>query len=183
MATVTPTKLLTAEEFMVADLGEGNFELVRGEIVQAPPPEHGRVSMKVGYTLESFGRQTRYGYCLSASAVSTERGPDTVRAPDLCFYSFARWPESQVATGLPPVPPDLVVEILSPRNRPAEMRKKILEYLEAGVPLVWVIDPPRRRVGLYRPGDVFPTFVNEGEALENLPELPGFRCPVSDFFA
>jgi hypothetical protein len=33
MATVTQTKLLTAEEFMAADLGEGTFELVRGEIV------------------------------------------------------------------------------------------------------------------------------------------------------
>jgi hypothetical protein len=33
MASVTQTKLLTAEEFMAADLGEGTFELVRGEIV------------------------------------------------------------------------------------------------------------------------------------------------------
>ena len=44
MATVAPTKLMTAEEFMKADLGEGTFELVRGEVVEVPPPmpEHGR---------------------------------------------------------------------------------------------------------------------------------------------
>ena len=44
MATVAQTKLLTAEEFMAADLGEGSFELVRGEVVEVPPamPEHGR---------------------------------------------------------------------------------------------------------------------------------------------
>jgi Uma2 family endonuclease len=184
MATVARTKLLTAEEFMAADLGEGRFELVRGEVIEVPSPmpEHGRVVVNLGFTLESFGRQSGYGYCLSESAVSTERGPDTVRGVDVCFYSHARWPRSQVGNTLPPVPPDLVVEVLSPGNRPGEMRKKIFEYLEAGVPLVWVIDPPRRRVALYRPGDLFPTFLNEGEVIESLPELPGFRCPVADLF-
>ena len=49
MATVAQTKLLTAEEFMAADLGEGTFELVRGEIVEVPPamPEHGVVCANV----------------------------------------------------------------------------------------------------------------------------------------
>jgi hypothetical protein len=37
MATAAQTKLLTAEEFMAADLGGGTFELVRGEIVEMPP--------------------------------------------------------------------------------------------------------------------------------------------------
>ncbi len=41
MATVAETKLLTAEEFMAADLGDGNFELVRGEIVEMPPANAG----------------------------------------------------------------------------------------------------------------------------------------------
>ena len=49
MATDVTTKLLTAEEFMAADLGDGNFELVRGEVIKLPPamPEHGRVCVNV----------------------------------------------------------------------------------------------------------------------------------------
>lgn len=45
MATGTTTKLMTAEEFMTAELGEGTFELVRGEVVKTPPPmpKHGLV--------------------------------------------------------------------------------------------------------------------------------------------
>ena len=138
MATVTQPKLLTAEEFMAADLGEGTFELVRGEVVELPPamPEHGRVCVNVGFALESFGRQTGYGYCLSNdSAVLTERGPDTVRGADVCFYSHARWPRSQVGNSLPPVPPDLAVEVYSPGNRRGEMNKKVTEYLGVGVSL------------------------------------------------
>jgi Uma2 family endonuclease len=183
MATATQTKLLTAEEFMAADLGERRFELVRGEIVEVPPPmpEHGRTCMKVGNVLENYGRESGYGYCIPESAVATERGPDTVRGPDISFFSRARWPESKIGRGLPPVPPDLVVEVLSPGNRPGEMWRKITEYFDAGINLVIVVDPRMRRVALYRPGDVFPTILNESDHLENLPELPGFRCRVADF--
>jgi Uma2 family endonuclease len=80
------------------------------------------------------------------------------------------------------VPPDLAVEVVSPSNRPGELLRKIGEYLAAGVPLVWVVYPKRRRVAVYRPDEEEPTVLKEDEYLENLPELPGFRCPVSAFF-
>jgi Uma2 family endonuclease len=184
MATVTQTKLLTAEEFMAADLGEGRFELVRREVVLVPPtmPEHGRVCSRINWILETFGRTSGFGYCLSDSAVSTERGPDTVRGPGISFYSHVRWPESKIGTGLPPVRPDLAVEVVSPGNRPGEMQRKVSEYLEAGVLLVLVIDPARRKAALYRQGEVFPTIFNEHDVLENLPELPSFACRLADFF-
>jgi Uma2 family endonuclease len=91
MATVTQTKLLTAEQFMAADLGEGTFELVRGEIVEVPlaMPKHGVVCANVCGTLWAYGRKSGYGYALSNdSAVVTERDPDTVRGPDVCFSGF-----------------------------------------------------------------------------------------------
>ena len=69
------------------------------------------------FVLETYGRKTGYGYTLSNdSAVVTERGPDTVRGPDVCFYSHARWPRSQVGNSLPPVPPDLAVEVAFARK-------------------------------------------------------------------
>jgi Uma2 family endonuclease len=184
MATAAQTKLLTAEEFMAADLGEGTFELVRGEVIEVPPtmPEHGRVVINVGYVLESFGRQSSYGFCLAESAVATERDPDTVRGPDVSFYSHARWPRSQVGRTLPPVPPDLAVEIVSPSNRAGKLLRKVGEYLDAGAAMVWVVYPRRRRVAVYRPGEEEPIIFKDDEILENFPELPGFRCPVADLF-
>ncbi len=184
MATVAQLKLLTAEEFMAADLGEGRFELVRGEVVPVPPPmpTHGRVCVKISFDLESYGQQSGYGYCLSDSAVATERGPDTVRGSDICFYSHARWPESEIGDGLPPVPPDLAVEVVSPTNRPGTLLRKVGEYLDVGVLLVWVVYPRQRRVAVYRPNEEMPTYCKDDEFLENFPELPGFRCPVAAFF-
>jgi Uma2 family endonuclease len=184
MSTAAEPKLMTGEEFMAADLGEGRFELVRGKVVELPPtmPRHGLVCGRIGFVLESFGRQTGYGYCLFGSGIATERGPDSVRGPDVCFYSQARWPRSEVGYSLPPVPPALVVEVASPRDRPGHLLSKVAEYLEAGVPLVLVVYPKPRNVAIFRPEEELPIILREGEFLENFPELPGFRCPVSDLF-
>jgi Uma2 family endonuclease len=185
MATATTTKLMTAEEFMSADLGEGIFELVRGEVHEMPPPmpEHGRVCANVLFVVESHGRETKSGYALSNdSAVLTERDPDTVRGADVCYYTHARWPRAQVGNKLPPVPPDLAVEVVSPSNRMVVIMKKVSEYLGAGVSLVWVVFPKRRQVLIFRTADDDAISLHENDFIENLPELPGFRCAVSDLF-
>jgi Uma2 family endonuclease len=185
MATDAATKLLTAEEFMAADLGDGNVELVRGEVIQLPPamPEHGVICLNIGALLWNYGRQTGVGYPISNdSAVVTERGPDTVRGADVCFYSHERWPRSQVGWKLPPVPPDLAVEVVSPGDRLGEILTKVAEYLASGVSLVWVIYPETKAVAIYRSADEPPEVLKDDAVIENLPELPGFRCPVADFF-
>jgi Uma2 family endonuclease len=176
---------MTAEEFMKADLGEGTFELVRGKVIELPPtmPEHGRVCINVGVALELYGRQSAFGYALGNDAgVQTERDPDTVRGPDVCFFSHDRWPRSEVGRKLPPVSPNLVVEVYSPGNRRGRILEKLGEYLAAGVSVVWIVYPKTRSVSIYRSEDEAPVVLKEGEFIENLPELPGFRCPVADLF-
>ena len=185
MASAAPARLMTAQEFMAAELGEGTFELVKGEVVRmAPPsPEHGRVCINVGFVLESFGRQSGLGYTLcNDSAVQTRRDPDTVRGADVCFYSQSRLPRSELGTGIPPVPPDLAVEVVSPGNRDWEIQVKVGEYLEIGVASIWVVYPRSRSVAIYRQLDEPPLVLKEDQIIENLPELPGFRCPVADLF-
>jgi Uma2 family endonuclease len=80
------------------------------------------------------------------------------------------------------VPFDLAVEVYCPGNRRGKMDKKISEYLEVGALSVWVVYPSRRSVAIYRSDDEFLLVLGEDAVLENLPELTGFRCPVSDVF-
>ena len=42
--------------------------------------------------------------------------------------------------------PDLLIEILSPDDRPAEVLRKIADYLLAGIPHIWIVDPYQRTV-------------------------------------
>ena len=185
MAAELSTRLMTAEEFMDADLGDGTFELIRGEVVRMAPPgsEHGLVCANIAGLLWDYGRRTGLGYTLSNdSAVLTRRGPDTVRGADVSFYTHARWPRDRVSRTFPPVAPDLVVEVSSPGNRPGEMLEKVGEYLNAGALMVWVAYPKSRKIAVYRSSDVAPIVLQDDQTIEDLPELPGFQCLVSDVF-
>ena len=64
----------------------------------------------------------------NGTGVITERGPDTVRGPDVAYLSFARQPTVQ--ENYFEVGPDLAVEVLSPSNRRKQVEEKIAEYLE-----------------------------------------------------
>lgn len=70
---------------------------------------------------------------------------------------------------------------LSPWARQDEIQAKVRDYLEAGVKLVWVIDPMFRTVVVYRP-DHHPEMFAGEEELTGEPHLPGFRCNVAKLF-
>jgi Uma2 family endonuclease len=60
------------------------------------------------------------------------------RIPDICVKALPH--------AITPVllKPDLVIEILSPDDQPAEMLVKVGDYLQAGVPHVWIVDPYKK---------------------------------------
>jgi Uma2 family endonuclease len=106
--------------------------------------------------------------------------PDTVRAPDLAFVDRAR--VTHIARrGYAALAPDLVAEILSPQDRPGEVLTKAGEWLEAGVRLVWVIDPDRRVASVYRDAGSVMTVSSDadvgGDAV-----LPGFSFRLAELF-
>jgi Uma2 family endonuclease len=78
-------------------------------------------------------------------------------------------------------PPVLAVEILSPSNTQQEVMLKVREYLDCGVPLIWVVEPTFQTVTVYRP-DAEPELFNNTQTLNGEPHLPGFSCPVAAFF-
>ena len=182
MATVT--QLVTAQEFMTMDLGEGLHELVEGEVVDVPlpTPDHGRISFRSGFLLEIYGQRTGLGYVVgNDSAILTGREPDSVRGADVAFYLSATCPRESLKAKPLDVQPALAIEVASPGNRQGDMLDKVSEYLRSGIANVWVIYPAKRLLIAYRQDDV-PTNYYESDPVENVPELPGFRCVVADFF-
>src|SRR5262249_55959534 len=153
MSTTTHAELLTAEEFfMLPDPQDGSQqELVRGEIVTMPPPGglHGvtcsKVDRKLGAFVDSAGIAT---VACNDTGFITERGPDSVRGPDISYWSKERLPE--VPVGYIETAPDLLVEVPSPSNTSTQIRDKLREYFSKGVRLVWVIAPEDRTLTIYR---------------------------------
>jgi Uma2 family endonuclease len=109
--------------------------------------------------------------------------PGLVRIPDVAFVSWGHVPDRRMPTApVPPLAPDLAVEVLGASNTDEEMARKRREYFAAGVLLVWLIDPESRSVAVYTsPDDV--TVLSEAETLNGGAVLPGFELVLRDFFA
>jgi Uma2 family endonuclease len=181
----TATTLLTAEEFFQRpDPPDGSREeLVRGEVVTMPAPgfRHGTIAMRVGYLIQRYLDEKEIGRVLAETGVRTENDPDSVRGPDVSFWSFDRVPREPEIVGYPEVAADLCVEVRSPSNTFKKLRDKAAEYLRAGVRMVWIVDPDDRSVTVYRQAGRGIT-ISDDAILDGEDVLPGFVCPVSKFF-
>lgn len=183
-AASMPQPLLTAEEFtrLPDPLDGARQELIAGRVVTMPPPKgiHGYVCLNLGAELRTFVRSRSLGWVVSNDAgVILERDPDTVRGPDLAYYSKERVPV--LPTGYFEVPPDLAVEVLSPDDAASRINSKVRHYLAHGVRLVWVVDPEERTVTVYRSREQI-RILEETGVLGGEDVLPGFECPVCELF-
>jgi Uma2 family endonuclease len=184
MGTAVRGGLITGEQ--LAGMSDpGPCELIDGRIVPLTPTggEHGLTESNIDEALRAHVRAHGLGRVLVGEVgVYTQRDPDRVRAADVIFISndrYARWARPR---GFLDVPPDLVVEILSPTDRSIDTLQKLREYFAIDVRLVWVVDPEARIIYAYRS----PTDVREFRETDELPGddvLPGFRVPVAQLFA
>ena len=114
------------------------------------------------------------------AGVCVETDPDTVRGPDVSYYSISRVPNRP--QGYNRIPPDIVVEVLSPNDRRRAIQEKISEYITAGTTLVWVVDPVARTVMVYN-SNLRGVELGENDTITGGDVLPGFACRVAEFFA
>jgi len=174
--------LMTAEElFQRPDLDP--CELVAGRLVQMPPTgfEHGDVECGLGLELRTWVNATRRGKVAGGEVgIFIRRNPDTVRAADLLFISHERLARRGPSPYLD-VPPELVVEILSPDDRWSEVMEKLEDYFSAGIDRVWLIDIRLRRVSVYRSLDEVET-LGEQDLLQDEEILPGFSFRLAELF-
>ena len=170
---------LTADDLLRSRIPDKRTELVRGQLIVREPAGslHGLVAMNLGAELAVYVKRTGAGAVFAAeTGFKLASDPDTVRAPDVAFIAQGRLPPRETR-GYPALAPDLVVEVLSPDDRPGEVLAKVADWLSAGSRLVWVVDPERRIARAYR-HDGSETMVTENGALEGEDVLPGFTCPL-----
>ena len=178
---MAPATLMTAEELLRLNLPNKRTELVKGVLVVREPAgyRHGAVAMNLTLALGNFVQAHALGRLLAAeTGFKLLSNPDTVRAPDVAFIRSDRIPEPPPA-GFAVMAPDLAVEVLSPDDRPGAVLEKVGDWLNAGVRLVWVVDPMRTLARVYRV-DGTETVLAAGDALSGEDVLPGFTCPLAD---
>lgn len=172
------TRTWTEAELMALPEDGLKRELVGGEIVVSPAgAPHGRVIVELILALAAHVKALRLGHVFDSST-GCWLSSGNLRVPDLCFVSRDRMP-GEIPPGFLRVPPDLVVEVLSPGDSPREMEAKIADYLASGVRLAWILDPRTRRAAIHRPGAP-PRDVDAAGDLDGEDVVPGFRCRLTD---
>ena len=177
-------RLLTADDLLRLSSQGVRGELIRGVLCETMPTghQHGRVVTNLVILLGNFIKPRKLGsLTASDSGVWLERDPDTVREPDIAYFSAEKIPLDVTVAGYAEVAPDLVVEIASPSDSRREVNAKALMWLGFGVRLVWVVHPDQRSVDVHRAGHPVAT-VNDSQALDGHHVLPGFTCEVRAFF-
>ena len=181
--SMSPPALLTADELLHLNIPDKRVELVKGVLVVREPAgsRHGRVAMELARRLANHVEGSKLGRVYAAETGFTLfRNPDTVRAPDVAFVRTQRLLEPE-PSGFADLAPDLVVEVLSPSDRPGEVLAKVADWLSAGTRLVWVVDPERGLARVYRQ-DGTEMLVARDETLDGEDVVPGFSCGLSAVF-
>ncbi len=162
--------------------GDRLCELIDGTLVEKPMGwQESLLAMVLVRWLGNF---------LESHPMGVVTGPDgttrlfdkTARAADVAFFCWERMPDGKLPTHpVPELVPDFVVEVLSAGNTRGEMARKRREYFQAGVRLVWMVDPQSRTVAVYTDPESF-SVATEEEIIDGRDVLPGWKVDLGRLF-
>ena len=165
-------------------------DLVKGRIIEMPPawPRSSRAGVVLTFYLELFCREHRLPYTvfgadagLTIAEPAAPGLPPTVVSPDASVVANAKLPPGD-PPGFWSVVPDIAVEVLSPSDPWRDVQDKIDAYLEAGVPLLWIVDARSQSVSVYAPGQPTRTLRHQDDVLDGGAVWPDFRLRLRDIF-
>jgi Uma2 family endonuclease len=192
MSTATSPKLMTVEEFLALPDDGVERWLIRGELREKRDTDmtrrnklHSITEARIAWILNNWvQRQPKpHGEVVCGEAgFLLRQTPITISAGvDVAVISAAQADLHTRDTTMIEGPPALIAEVLSPHDTQEEVGERVEEYLECGVKVVWVVSPSFKTVTIHRAG-VNPLALDARDTLDGNPELPGFSCPVADFF-
>lgn len=176
---------IDAETLLSSPRYRWRHELESGRLVAREPTGdlHAIVVINVGHALQTFAAQAQMpvrvlggepGFILA-------RDPDTVRAPDLAVLLGERAVMAGTFGGFVPGPPDLAVEVRSPRDSRAAHLDRAGMWLAAGAKEAWLVDPDARGVHIVSRVRRSQILAEDG-TLTGGPLLPGLEVQVRAFF-
>ena len=162
------------------------FYLIDGELFWDMPPGflHGHIAGLIFHYFLIFAAKHDLGKPTVESGYYSADDRSTLLAPDVAFVSKKKIPLANPAQLLAAMP-DLAVEIQSPSNSLAELRRKAAVYLANGTELVWLVLPEQAGVEVWRTdadGEAASDFIAHDGSLNGEPVLPGFTLDLQKLF-
>ncbi len=180
----SPVKPLTLEEFLTQPETKPASEFINGQVIQKPMPqgEHSRIQNKLSTKIETAIEPEKIGLVFTELRC-TFAGRAIV--PDIAVFQWDNIPRKdngRIANSFP-IAPDWMIEILSPGQSQTQVMKKILNALEHGTQLGWLIDPSEDAVIIYFPDNKVSLFIDEDESLPTPDFVGDFQLTAPEIFA
>ena len=178
-------QVMTAEEYVtLSHQGSGcAYELVRGLLVVRDPEvpwTHSYVQGKLCRYLDEWMETFGHGAVGVDVDCLVGEDPDTVRIPDVGVL-LQPFDTENAFLGRVRGAPDIAIEVLSPSNRPQDMRDKTSDYFNAGALRVWIVDPEARTIVIRKADGTTTRFIGT-DRLEDPEILPGFALEMQKVF-
>jgi len=175
-----PTPLSLAE-FLQLPENDGILELVDGEVIRKVSPKFFHAKLAgILYTLLLEYTQGRGELGVEWAVILQKGDRDWVPVPDLTYLSYERLGDRPLGNEACPIPPDLVVEILSPGQSFGAIVQKATDYLKAGVGRVWILEPEAQCLTVFAADGLPQTYRDDIPIAD--PTLPNLTLTVRSLF-
>ena len=172
---------LTLQQFLALSEADVNYEFVDGYAVPKVSPKyfHSTLQVALGLLFRKWGKGK--GRVASEWVILLKRqGKDWAPLPDVTYIFYERLPKSWNKNEACPVPPELAIEIISPKQTMKEFEEKAKDYLAAGVSRVWVVDPAAISIRVFSSAESSQVYVDNMAIVDEL--LPGLELTVRLIF-
>jgi Uma2 family endonuclease len=181
-------RIVTPEEFeqLCAEYRDLRLELTStGELIvmSGTSLRTGRRNAHLTSQLVIWTEKDATGVCFDSSAIFTLLN-NARRSPDASSVRREKWDRlsERQKDGFAPICPDFVVELRSASDRLRVLLNKMSEYIANGASLGWLIDPSKRQVYVYRPGEEV-VILDNPETVSADPLLPGFTLNLTELWS
>jgi Uma2 family endonuclease len=180
----TKARPITRHEYAMIPVGAPNYQLIEGDLVMAPSPSsfHQDILANLLVIFRTYLREHPRGKVFVAP-LDTYMSDINVYQPDLLFIRKENLGiiEEHGIEGAP----DLAIEILSKSSAKYDLGPKRSVYARTGVEELWIIDPAKRTLALFRlaenPDTPLATYKSKQKFTSAL--LPGLTINLADVFA
>jgi len=174
-------RVLTLSEFLRLPETEPASEYVDGRIIRkvSPKGKHSRLEFRCAERLNQAAEPERRGVAFPELRC-TFAGRSLVH--DVAFFTWSRIPRDpsgEVGDEFF-LPPDLAIEIVSPRQSAGRLEEKLSFCVQNGVRLGWLAHPKAKHIVVFRP-ERPPEKLTAG-VLDAAPVLPGVAFSVEEVF-
>ena len=167
----------------IYDREKRRYELVDGILLEkAMGFKESLLAMRIGRLLGNFLAINDLGVVAGEGGMM-ELSPGLVRIPDVSFISWDRFPNRAIPEDpLPRLVPNLAIEVFSAGNTKKEMDRKLRDFFDSGVQLVWFVRPKNRSVEVFT-SPTESVVLRQNQTLTGGDVLPEFTVLVRELFA